>query len=159
MTTLNRTNVTATPNSQNIVMTRLINAPRDRVFHAHVDPEIFQKWMGPGEDEMRVEELNVAPGGTYRYVHTDADGNAYGFRGVFHDVKENEYIVQTFEFEGMPGHICLEKVSFSDAEGGTLLTTESVYQSVEDRDGMLQSGMEEGASSGYDKLERLLAGS
>lgn len=157
MTTMNRTSVVAEPNTQNIVMTRVINAPRDRVYQAHVDREIYPKWLGPDGETVELEELDVTRGGRYRYAMTGPDGTSYGFRGVYHDVRENEQIVQTFEFEGMPGHICLETIEFTDADGGTLITSNAVYQSVEDRDGMIQSGMEQGASEGYDRLEKILS--
>jgi uncharacterized protein YndB with AHSA1/START domain len=154
----NRFTIVAEPGTQNVVITRVINAPRDRVYQAHVDPELFRQWVGPRELTMNLVEMNPTPGGRYRYTHADAEGNEYGFRGVFHDLKENESIVQTFEFEGMPGHVCLESLKLEDADGGTLITATSVFQSVEDRDGMVQSGMETGVDEGYEKLEELLSG-
>ena len=159
MTVTNKTAIIAEPGTQNVVITRVINAPRDRVYLAYVDPELFKQWVGPRELTMNLVEMNTTPGGRYRYTHADAEGNEYGFRGVFHDLKENESIVQTFEFEGMPGHVCLESLRLEDADGGTLITATSVFQSVEDRDGMVQSGMETGVNDGYEKLEELLAGS
>lgn len=158
MTTVNETTITAEPHTQNIVITRVINAPRERVFQAHVDPELFRQWVGPRNLKMEIEEHHVVPGGRYRFIHTDEEGNAYGFHGVFHDVQENERIVQTFEFEGMPGHVSLETLTLEDIEGGTRITTNSVYQNVEARDGMVQSGMEEGVNDGYERLEELLSG-
>jgi uncharacterized protein YndB with AHSA1/START domain len=158
MTVNNKTTITAEPGTQNVVITRVINAPRERVYQAYVDPELFAQWMGPRELTMSVIEMEPTRGGRYRYVHADAEGNEYGFRGVFHDLKENESIVQTFEFEGMPGHVCLESLKLEDVDGGTLITGTSVFQSVEDRDGMVQSGMEVGVNDGYEKLEELLSG-
>lgn len=156
MTTRNRTSITVEPNTQNIVMTRVINAPRERVFVAHTDADLFAQWVGPRNLTMDLQEFRCVPGGSYRFVQTDAEGNAYGFRGVFHDVVENERIVQTFEFDGAPGHVSLETLTLEDADGGTLIRTESVFGSVEARDGMAQSGMEEGVNDGYDRLEELL---
>ena len=158
MTVGNKTTITAEPNTQNIVTTRVINAPRDRVFQAYVDPELYKQWVGPRNLTMDLQEFNCTPGGSYRFVHTDPDGNAYGFKGVFHDVVENERIVQTFEFDGYPGHVSLETLTLEDTEGGTLIRAESVYQNVEDRDGMAQSGMEQGVNDGYERLEELLSG-
>jgi uncharacterized protein YndB with AHSA1/START domain len=154
----NKTTIVAEPGTQNVVTTRVIKASRDRVYQAYVDPDLFAQWMGPRELKMDLIEMNPTPGGRYRYVHSDAEGNAYAFRGVFHDLRENESIVQTFEFEGMPGHVCLESLKLEDVEGGTLITGTSVFQSVEDRDGMVQSGMEVGVNEGYEKLEELLSG-
>jgi uncharacterized protein YndB with AHSA1/START domain len=150
--------IVAEPGTQNVVITRVINAPRERVYQAYVDPELFSQWVGPRELTMNVIEMNPTPGGRYRYIHADAEGNEYGFKGVFHDLKENQSIVQTFEFEGMPGHVCLESLKLEDVDGGTLITGKSVFQSVEDRDGMIQSGMEVGVNDGYEKLEELLSG-
>jgi uncharacterized protein YndB with AHSA1/START domain len=156
MTTKNRTTITAEPNTQNIVITRVISAPRERVFEAHTNADLFAQWVGPRNLKMDLQEFTCVPGGTFRFVHTDPEGNAYGFRGVFHDVVENERIVQTFEFNGYPGHVSLETLTLEDVEGGTLIRAESVYGSVEDRDGMAQSGMEEGVNDGYERLEELL---
>jgi uncharacterized protein YndB with AHSA1/START domain len=158
MTDNKKATIVAEPGTQNVVITRVINAPRERVYQAYVDPELFSQWVGPRELTMNVIEMNPTPGGRYRYIHADAEGNEYGFKGVFHDLKENESIVQTFEFEGMPGHVCLESLKLEDVDGGTLITGTSVFQSVEDRDGMIQSGMEVGVNDGYEKLEELLSG-
>jgi uncharacterized protein YndB with AHSA1/START domain len=158
MTVGNKATITAEPSTQNIVITRVINAPRDRVFQAHVEPELYKQWVGPRNLTMDLQSFNCVPGGSYRFVQTDQDGNAYGFKGVFHDVVENERIVQTFEFDGYPGHVSLETLTLEDVEGGTLITTNSVYQSMEDRDGMAQSGMDEGVNDGYERLEDLLSG-
>jgi uncharacterized protein YndB with AHSA1/START domain len=155
----NKTTIIAEPGTQNVVTTRVIKAPRNRVYQAYVDPELFVQWIGPRELTMKLVEMNPTPGGRYRYINTDAEGNEYAFRGVFHDLKENESIVQTFEFEGMPGHVCLESLRLEDVDGGTLITGTSVFQSVADRDGMVQSGMEIGVDEGYQKLEELLSGS
>jgi len=156
MTVSSKATITAEPNTQNIVIKRVINASRDRVFQAHVDAELFKQWVGPRNLTMDLQSFTCEPGGSYRFVQTDQEGNAYGFKGVFHDVVENERIVQTFEFDGYPGHISLETLTLEDVEGGTLITTNSVYQSAEDRDGMAQSGMDEGVNDGYDRLEELL---
>jgi uncharacterized protein YndB with AHSA1/START domain len=152
----NKATIVAEPGTQNVVITRVINAPRDRVYQAYVDPELFSQWTGPRYLKMNLVEMNATPGGRYRYIQSDPEGNEYGFRGVYHDLKENESIVQTFEFEGMPGHVCLESLTLEDVDGGTLITGTSVFQSVEDRDGMLQSGMDVGVNEGFEQLEELL---
>ena len=90
-------------------------------------------------------------------MQRDANGNEFPFRGVFHEVAEPERIIQTFEFEPMAGHVILETMSFEDDGGKTRLTGKSVFMSVEDRDGMLQTGMEDGAAETWDRLEELLA--
>jgi uncharacterized protein YndB with AHSA1/START domain len=95
-------------------------------------------------------------GGIWRYVQHDADGNEYSFRGVYHQVTAPERLVYTFEFEGMPGHILLETITLENHNGKTKVIDSSVFQSVEDRDGMIQSGMESGAAESWDRLEKLL---
>lgn len=153
----NKATIVAEPGTQNVVTTRVIIAPRDRVYQAYVDPELFRQWVGPRYLKMSLVEMNATPGGRYRYIHSDPEGNEYAFKGVYHDLTENESIVQTFEFEGMPGHVCLESLKLEDADDGTLITTLSVFQSVEDRDGMVQSGMDVGVNEGYEQLEELLS--
>jgi uncharacterized protein YndB with AHSA1/START domain len=108
---------------------------------------------------MRLETFEPRNGGSWRYIHADQDGNEYGFHGVFHEIAAPERIIQTFEFEGLPekGHVTLETARFEALPGDrTRLTAQSVFQSVEDRDGMLQSGMEEGMNDSYDRLDELL---
>lgn len=101
--------------------------------------------------------MEVKPGGTWRFVQRDAAGNVFAFHGVYHDVTAPERCVQTFEFEGVPGHAALETSTFEEFDGKTKLTQQSVFQSVADRDGMVQSRMEEGASESMDRLAELLA--
>src|SRR3954471_1251891 len=101
--------------------------------------------------------MEVAKGGVWRFVHRDADGNEYAFNGVYHDSVAPERLVYTFEFEGMPGHVFLETVTFEEQDGQTKLTDVSVFQSIEDRDGMLNTGMEAGSSESLDRFAALLA--
>lgn len=144
------------PGRQDIIMTRVFDAPRDVVFKAFTDPELIPKWWGPRRYETFVDRAEVRPGGLWRYVSRDTDGTEYGFKGVFHDIVAPDRIVQTFEFEGMPGHVSLETATFEEVDGRTKYVGVSVFQSVENRDGMAQSGMEEGASEGMDRLAEVL---
>jgi uncharacterized protein YndB with AHSA1/START domain len=100
--------------------------------------------------------MDVKPGGLWRFVQRDAAGNEYAFHGVYHEVRSPERIVDTFEFEGMPGHVSLETCTLEEIGGKTKMIGRSVYQTVEDRDGMLKSGMEEGVSETMDRLAELL---
>ncbi|HEX2316604.1 MAG TPA: SRPBCC family protein [Thermomonospora sp.] len=145
------------PGRHDIVMTRVFDAPPELVYEAYTDPEIVRRWMGPRKYEMVIDRWDFRPGGSYRYVHS-AEGETHGFRGVFHDTEPGERIIQTFEWEGMPGHVCLETVTFEPVEGDrTKLVAVSVFQSIEDRDGMAASGMEGGASESMDRLAEVLA--
>ncbi len=150
------TKVTAESGSQQITITREFAAPRDLLFRAHTDPDLLVQWLGPRNLTMTVDTYDVRHGGTWRYTHRDADGNEYGFRGIFHGTPSLDGIVQTFEFEGAPGHVSLETLTFEEEEGRTRLRVVSVFQSVEDRDAMIQHGMEQGLNEGYDRLDELI---
>ena len=146
----------ATPSDREIVMTRVFDAPRDLVFEAHTSCEHMSQWWGPRRYEIASCEMDFRPGGAWRIVHRGADGDEHGFRGEFREIVRPERIVWTFEFEGMPGHVSVDTVTFEEHDGKTTLTATSVFDTVEDRDGMLQSGMQEGAAETWDRLEEYL---
>ena len=149
--------VVADPGTHEIVITRTFDAPRELVFKAFTDPDAVRQWWGQATSETVVDELEARAGGRWRFVERDGEGNEYGFHGVYHDATAPERIVYTFEFEGMPGHVLLETITFEEQDGKTHMTDRSVFQSVADRDGMLQSGMESGAAESYDRLDEYLA--
>lgn len=140
-----------------IDITREFDAPRDLVFKAYSDPELIVQWLGPRKYTMDLDAWDVRDGGTWRYTHRDEQGNAYGFHGVFHGTQSADGMVQTFEFDGWPGHVSLESITFEDRGGKTVIHNHSTYQSVADRDGMIESGMEEGMNEGFDRLDEVLA--
>lgn len=144
------------PGRQDVVMTHVFDAPRDVVFKAVTDPELIPKWWGPRRYEAIVDLDEVRPGGRWRYLNRDTDGTEYAFNGVYHDVVNPERIVRTFEFEGMPGHVCLDTLTLEEVDGRTKYVSVSVFQSVEDRDAMAQTDMEEGAGETMDRLAELL---
>jgi uncharacterized protein YndB with AHSA1/START domain len=152
------TQIVSDPDVPLVRITREFDAPPAKVFRAHTDPELVARWLGPRGLEMRIDHYDCRTGGSYRYVHTQ-DGEEYGFRGCFHEVRSNELIVQTFTFEGMPDGVALEKLVLEDiGNGRTRLTATSLVDSFEGRDGFVASGMEVGINEGYDKLDDLLAG-
>lgn len=156
-TTTHEVTILADPHVPMIRITREFDAPPDKVFRAHTDPELVALWMGPRSTTMRVDRWDCRTGGAYRYVATDANGE-YGFRGSFHEVRPSEVIVQTFTWEGMPDGVALERLRLEDIGGGrTRLTATSLVDSFEARDAMLASGMDTGIREGYEKLDRLLA--
>ncbi|HET7496554.1 MAG TPA: SRPBCC family protein [Candidatus Limnocylindrales bacterium] len=140
-----------------IDMDREFDAPRELVYRAYVDPELLTQWLGPRKYHMTVESWDVRDGGTWRYVHSDDAGNAYGFHGVFHGPQTPDGMLQTFEFEGAPGHVSLDKLVFEDHGDRTVVRVHSVFQSIEARDAMIASGMADGVNDGYDRLDDLLA--
>jgi uncharacterized protein YndB with AHSA1/START domain len=154
----NKTTITAEPGKQELFITREFDAPRGLVVKAHTDPKLYVQWLGPRGYEMVLETFEPVSGGRYRYLHKDNDGNEFGFHGVFHEMSE-ELMIQTFEFEGMPerGHVILDTMRLEELPGNrTRVSIQSVYQSVADRDGMIQSGMEYGVNEGYERLDELL---
>ena len=154
---MSKTQITAEPGIPQIIIEREFDAPRDLVFRAFTDPELVVRWLGPRELTMKIEQWEVRDGGRWRYISTDADGNDYGFHGVFHGTPSPDGTVQTFEFEGMPGHVAMDTLTLEDRDGRTFARTVSSFQSVEDRDGMVASGMEHGVRDSDERLAELLA--
>ena len=158
MASKNKTIVSAEPGKQDVIITREFDAPRELVYRAHIEPELYRQWLGPHGYEMILETFEPYSGGRYRYIHKDPQGNEYGFHGVFHEMSE-DLMIQTFEFEGLPekGHVALDTMRLEKLPGDrTRITIQSVYQSVADRDGMVQSGMEQGMREGYERLDEIL---
>jgi uncharacterized protein YndB with AHSA1/START domain len=155
----NETKITSVPGKQEIIIEREFDASRELVFKACTDPQLIPQWWGPRYLSTEVDKMDVRPGGEWRFINRDAEGKAYAFHGVYHEVLAPERIIDTFEFEGLPetGHVTLETMKLEELPGGRArLTVQSVFQSVADRDGTLQSGMEEGVKDTYDRLEELL---
>jgi len=151
------TDFIAEPRAPQVVITREFDAPREFLFRAHIDPDLLVQWLAPRGLTMTVDRFDPRDGGIWRYQHWEADGTDYAFHGVFHGDPSPGGIVWTFEFEGMPGHVALWTVTFAERGGTTLLTHNTVYQSVEDRDLDLRSGLEESVGDSMDRLEELLA--
>lgn len=150
--------ITADPGVPLVRIVREFDAPRDKVFRAHTDPDLVVQWLGPRSVTMRVESWDCRTMGSYRYHAIDSDGDPQSFRGTFHEVRPGEVIIQTFTWEGMPDGVALERLYLEDIGGGrTRLTATSLVDSFEARDAMLQSGMEVGIQEGYQKLDELLA--
>ena len=145
-----------TPSDREIVMTRVFDAPRDLVFEAHSSCEHMSQWWGPRKYEVGSCEMDFRPGGAWRIVHRGSQGEEHGFRGEFREIVRPERLVWTFEWEGLPGHVSVQTAEFEEHNGKTTLTATAVFDTVEDRDGMLQSGMESGAAETYDRLDEYL---
>ncbi|MBP3043646.1 SRPBCC family protein [Arthrobacter jiangjiafuii] len=136
---------------------REFDFPVHGVFRAHVDPELYGQWIGPRDLSTRIDVFDARPGGAYRFVQS-RDDDEYAFRGVFHTVREDDFMLQTFEYEGYPDSVTLEYATFTELPGGrSKLTGRSVFPSLEARDGMAATGMETGMTEGYDQLDELLA--
>jgi uncharacterized protein YndB with AHSA1/START domain len=144
------------PTDREIVITRIFDAPRELVFKASTNPDLIPQWWGPKRLTTEVKRMDVRPGGVWEFLQRDQDGNEYAFHGVYQEIEPPEREVHTFEFVGMPGHVILEKSLFEEFEGKTKLTVTDLFQTVEDREGMFNSGMKEGATESMDRLEELL---
>lgn len=150
--------VTAPEGLPFIEFDREFDAPVAAVFRAHQDPALVKQWLGPNGYEMDIERYDFTTHGGYRYVHRNPEGEEFTFNGVFHVVRENEFAIQTFEFEGFPDVVSIESLTFADlGDGRTRLIGHAVYPSLEARDGMVNSGMEGGMVEGYARLDELLA--
>ena len=148
----------STPSDREIAMTRVFDAPPELVFAAYTDPALIAQWWGPRKYTMTVDQMDVRPGGAWRYIHRGPEGEEYAFRGEYREIASPRRLVSTFEFEGMPGHIAVDTAVFEPVDGNrTRLTVTSRFASVEDRDGMFSSGMESGATESWDRLAELLA--
>jgi len=155
----NKAKIIIEPEKQELFIIREFDAPRKLVFKAFTDPELYAQWIGPRGLKTNIETFEPKNGGSWRYIQKDPEGNEFAFHGVNHDVFAPERIITTFEFEGLPesGHVILDTAKFEELPGNrTRLVDQSVFQSVEDRDGMIQSGMEEGINESYDRLDELL---
>ena len=154
----NKTTVTAEPGKQELYIIREFDAPRELLFKAHTNFKLYEQWVGPNDLTMTVEKMDAFAGGSYKFLH-ERDGHVYAFHGVYHEVLAPARIIGTFEFDGLPetGHVIMGTTKFEDlGNGRSRLVHQSVFQSVSDRDGMLQSGMEPGVKDGYEKLDALL---
>lgn len=153
----NETQIVADPGLPTIVITREFEAPPERVFRAYTEPDLVRQWLGPRRYTMEIDEYDARTGGSYRFVHRAGDDTEYAFRGVFHEVRPTERIVQTFTYLGYPDGVSLETAVFEDLDGRTRVTTTSVMDTLEARDAMIASGMEGGLRESHERLDELLA--
>jgi uncharacterized protein YndB with AHSA1/START domain len=152
-----KTATITTPADREIHIERVFDAPRDVVFAIYTDPELIPEWWGPRGTTTIVDVMEVRPGGSWRYIMRDADGGETGFRGTYREITAPERIVTTFEWEGMPGHVSIDTAEFVDLGEQTKVVSTSLFHTVEERDGMLNSGMERGLNDTYQRLDEILA--
>lgn len=155
-TTANRAIVT-TPADREILIEREFDAPRERVFAAFTDPGLIPEWWGRQSTTTIVDRMEARDGGDWRFIERNPDGSETAFRGTYREVTPPERIVYTFEWEGMPGYVCVDTVEFEDLGGRTKVTTTAIFHTPEERDGMLDSGMEKGLNESFEQLDELLA--
>jgi uncharacterized protein YndB with AHSA1/START domain len=153
---LKKTRFTAKPGVQEVLIERSFDTSAEFLFDAFIDPRLIVQWWGPESFSTLIDKLDTNPGGQWRFLQVDGNGHQFAFHGIYHDVVCPERLVYTFEFEGTPGHVVLETVTFSGQEGETLLTRQSVFQSVADRDAMLNRGMKSGSTESMQRLAVLI---
>jgi uncharacterized protein YndB with AHSA1/START domain len=149
--------ITAEPGSLQILVEREFDAPAEVLLRAHTDPDLLKQWMGPEGLSMEIPTFEPRDGGRWDWVFTDPDGDVQRFHGVTHGTPSVENgIMGTFEWLGLPGHVSFQTMTFEEHDGRTTLRSNSVFQTLEDRDGMIATGMESGMNEGYAKLDKLL---
>jgi uncharacterized protein YndB with AHSA1/START domain len=153
---MSRTIIDAPAGVPFIDVTREFDAPRDLVWRAWTEPELLKQWLGPGRYEMIIDEYDVRDGGRWRYIHRAEDGSEHGFHGVFHGTPSPDGFLQTFEYEGAPGHVSMDRLTLEARGDHTVARTHSTFESVEARNAMIENGMAEGMNEGFDRLDALL---
>ncbi len=155
MTSSHETQIIVDPDVPLVRIIREFDAPVDKVFQAHADPDLLVQWLGPRGMEMKIDHYDFRTAGSYRYLHIEGD-EEYGFRGSFHEIRGPELMIQTFTYEGFPDSVALERLVLEDiGDGRTRLTATSLVDSFEDRDAFVAAGMEVGVSEGYERLDEL----
>jgi len=155
---MSKLSVTAEPGKKEIVLTRVFDAPRELVFRTYTDPATIGEWWGPRSMTTTVDRMEVKKGGVWRFVQHESNGTEHAHNGVYHEVTAPERLVNTYEYEGFPGSVGLVTTMFEELPGGkTKFTEVTLYPSAEARDGVLQSGMTEGAAELFDRLEEYMA--
>ena len=139
-----------------VVLERFFDAPRELVYRVMTDPKLVSEWWGPRRLKTEVVEMDVRVGGTWAFNNIDEDGTVYEFRGEYLELDPPRAITQTFEFLGAPGMVSTERLTLTEADGGTQVRVTADYGSAEAAAAVVGSGMEQGASETYDRLEELL---
>jgi uncharacterized protein YndB with AHSA1/START domain len=154
----NPLNVNAPEGLPFIEYDREFDAPVEAVFRAHKEPDLVKQWLGPAGYDMDIDSYDFRTGGRFRFVQRNNEGEEYAFNGVYHVVRDNEFAIQTFEFEGFPDVVSIESLTFEDlGEGRSRVRGHATYPSLEARDGMVSSGMESGMTEGFERLDKVLA--
>jgi uncharacterized protein YndB with AHSA1/START domain len=158
MSSTNKTQVLASDRVPTITIIREFDHPRERVFRAFTDPDLYARWIGPRSLTTKITKWAARTGGEWAFVNLQDGQEVASFYGSFHEVRAPERLVWTFTWEGEPDGVSLETMTFAELPGGrTRVTGVSVVDSFEARDAILASGMEVGVVEGYEKLDELLA--
>lgn len=155
---MSKNNLVVEREKKQFTMSRVFDAPREVVWKVCTSPEQIPNWWGPRKYTTAVDKMDFKVGGAWRYINRDPEGNEFAFNGIYKEIDEPKRLTYTFEFEPMAGHISTDEITFEELpDGKTKITARTTFDSVEDLDGMLQSGMEKGATETWDRLEELVA--
>jgi uncharacterized protein YndB with AHSA1/START domain len=151
------TEIITPPGEPVIITRRFFKAPPELVYRALTEPEYIRRWLGPRRLETTVCEADLRVGGTWKLVHRAPDGTDFAFHGKFLELDPPRKRVGTFVYEGAPEHVATETMVCEAVDGGTMLISTMVHDSVEARDMHVASGMEEGILDSYSRLDELVA--
>jgi uncharacterized protein YndB with AHSA1/START domain len=152
------TAVVSLPTDEQILITREFDAPRHLVYKAYTTPELVKQWWSGHRGTVTSAEIDLRVGGTWRYVMTTNEGFEVAFHGEFREIVENERLVNTEVYEGVPGgddNPAVNTITFIDNDGRTTLEMLMQCPSKEVRDMIIDSGMEGGMQEGMDLLEEV----
>jgi uncharacterized protein YndB with AHSA1/START domain len=152
--TTTRTTIT-TPSEREIRIERVVRAPRDHVWRAYTEPALVAQWWGRGH-RLVIERLELERGGHWRWVEHGPNG-VYGFEGRYREVTPPTRFVRSFEWDGMPAHVAIETVTLEDlGDGRTRIVILMQMHTPGERDGFLQSGMQQGFDDAFAQLDELV---
>jgi uncharacterized protein YndB with AHSA1/START domain len=147
-----------TPSEREAILTRVFDAPREQVFKTVLDPGLIPDWWGPRRLSVRVDQMDVRPGGEWRFVLRDTASRVFTFHGVFEEIVPPERVSYSFEFEGLPAHSIVETAELEDTgDGRTKVRFISLFESQSDRDMAIRWGVRDGALEAADRFAEVLA--
>ncbi|MGO8884438.1 MAG: SRPBCC family protein [Streptosporangiaceae bacterium] len=149
--------VVTLPTDTQILITREFNAPRHLVFRAWTTPELIRRWWAGDRGEVTLAEVDLRPGGTWRYVMMARGGFEVAFHGEYREIVPGERIVSTEIYEGAPDARAVTTMTLTENDGRTTLTLLVEHSSQEHRDMHVNSGMEEGVQESLAHLEQVAA--
>ncbi len=157
MAAATRSAVVSLPANTQIMITRQFDAPRHLVYRAWTTPDLIRRWWAGDRGTVISAEVDLRPGGQWRYVMTANAGFEVAFHGEYQEIIPDERIVCTEVFEGAPEAAAVSTATFAEQDGHTTLTILVEHTSQQHRDMHLASGMEEGMNESFDHLEQVAA--
>jgi uncharacterized protein YndB with AHSA1/START domain len=148
--------VVTLPADTEILITREFDAPRHLVYRAYTSPDLIARWWSGDRGKVTSIEVDLRPGGTWRYVMVANAGFEVAFHGVYSQIVPDERIVSTEVFEGMPDASAESTTTFTEKDGRTTLQILVRHQNQEHRDAHIGSGMEGGMQEAMDHLDDVL---